>query len=64
MERIEKEKRHILEADHGSFASLVFSSNGGMRPETTRVYARLNEMIDEKNNGSYNVETTWISFDS
>ena len=38
----------ILQIDHGIFASLVFSINGGMGREPQKTYSHLAQMISEK----------------
>ena len=49
----EKEKKRqyverIIEIEHGSFTSLIFSDTSGMGRECMKFYSRLSEMIAEK----------------
>lgn len=65
MKKMEKEKKRkyaerILEAEHGTFTPLIFSSNGGMSLETNKFYNRLGEMLAEKNKCQYSEAITWV----
>ena len=55
MENEKKKKyvKRILEQENGTFTPLVFSANGGMSKETKRFYARLSELLSEKNNSQF-----------
>ncbi len=58
MKQMEKEKKRkyvnrILDQENGTFTPLVFSANGGMSTETKRFYARLSELLCEKNKSSF-----------
>ena len=58
MRQMEKEKKRkylyrVLDQENGTFTPLVFSANGGMSKETKRFYARLSELLSEKNNSSF-----------
>ena len=45
--------RGVLDIEHGSFKSLVFTSTGGMGPECLRIHSRLAELIANKKGEHY-----------
>jgi hypothetical protein len=52
-EKKRKYSDRILQIDHGSFTPLVFSSCGGMGPETSSAIRKLASMVAEKRNEQY-----------
>ena len=56
--RHEKEKKRtyndrVLQVEKGSFSPLIFSTTGGMGPESTRYHKRLAELISAKRGEEY-----------
>ena len=59
----EKRKQYnerVLQVEHGSFARLVMSSNGGFGRECGRFYSKLAEQIAEKRKQPYSIISSWI----
>ena len=59
----EKEKKKtynelILQAEHGSFTTLVMSATGGMSRECKKLYTRLEETICKNIKPKYNITIT------
>ena len=57
--RHEREKKRmyndrILQVEKGSFSPLIFSTTGGMGPESTRFHKRVAELISAKRGEQYN----------
>ena len=52
--------RRVLDIEHGSFTSLVFTSTGGMGPECLRFHSRLAELIANKKGEHYSRTISWI----
>ena len=51
--------QRIIEVEHGSFSSLVFSTSGGMGPTANVVYKRIASMIAQKHK-TYSKTLHWI----
>ena len=48
MEKCRKYERRVLDAEHGSFTTLVFSTSGGWGPSATVTFRRLASLISNK----------------
>lgn len=49
-----------MQVEHGSFTPSVMSATGGMALECKRFYARLAEMVAEKQKQHYSLISAWI----
>ena len=61
----EKEKRRnnnnrVLQIEHGSFTSLVFSIYGEMSREYRRFYNRLSKLVTDKRDITHSVAINWV----
>ena len=52
--------QQIREVEHGSFALLIFSTSGGLRPTANVVYKRIALMIAEKYHKDYSKTLHWM----
>ena len=52
--------RRVLDAEHGSFTPLVFTTTGGMGKECIRYHSRLTELIAVKKGEHYSETISWI----
>ena len=52
--------RRVLDLEHDSFTSLVFTTTGGMGKEWLRYHSRLAELIAAKKGEQYSQTISWI----
>ena len=50
----------VLQADHGTFTSLVFSIYGGMGRECHKFYSQLSDLLSEKRNLPRSAVANWV----
>ena len=59
-EKKDKYNQRILDGENGSFTSLAFTTNGGMRTETKQFYRPLSQLLCEKSDVSYSDNSAWV----
>ena len=53
-------QQRVLEVEHGSFTSLVFSATGGVGPAACVTYGRLASLLAEKRSAPYHQVISWL----